>query len=89
MITYTRFLDTQLFQSDPGAGDAGYMAYFTSAVLDPSIITINVNQSWDEYIGFYVFLKTAPAPADMDKFASALTAYFAEHYPSQIGRAHV
>ena len=81
MITFTRLLNSQLFTVQSGSDGPGYMAYFTAANLDPTITSININQSWTEYIGFYIFLKTAPAESDLDKFISALVQYFATHAP--------
>lgn len=81
MITFNRFLDSQLFTIEVGT-DAGFFCYFTSAPLDPAITTIEINPSWDEYIGFYVFLKNAPAAADFGKLATALTTYFVTNYPN-------
>src|ERR1700733_7093057 len=81
MITFNRFLDSQLFTIGVNT-DAGFFCYFTSALLDPAITTIDINQSWDEYLGFYVFLKSAPAEADFGKLATALTTYFGTNYPN-------
>ncbi|MDO3645148.1 hypothetical protein [Mucilaginibacter sp. L3T2-6] len=81
MITFNRFLDSQLFIVEANT-DAGFFAYFTSAILDPSITSIDINPSWDDHLGFYVFLKTAPAEADLGKLSAALTTYFGTNYPS-------
>ncbi|MES2113317.1 MAG: hypothetical protein V4577_31485 [Bacteroidota bacterium] len=81
MITFSRFLDSQLFTIKANT-DAGFLGYFTSAVLDPAITTIDINPSWDEYLGFYVFLKSAPAEADLGDLAAALTTWFAGNYPN-------
>ena len=69
---------------ESGSEGPGYMAYVTSTILDPAITTININQSWTAYVGFYIFLKNAPAAADMDKFAAALSQYFAEYAPDAL-----
>lgn len=81
MITFNRFLDSQLFTLEANT-DAGYFCYFTSAVLDPAVIKIDINPSWDDYLGFYVFLKSTPAEADLSKLAAALTAWFSTNYPN-------
>ena len=81
MITFTRLSSSQLFTLKSGSQGPGYMAYFTSVVLDPGITTIDINPSWTDYIGFYIFLKSAPAEADLDKFAAALSQYFAQYAP--------
>lgn len=81
MITFIRFQDSQLFTIEANA-EAGFFAYFTSAVLNPAITTIAINPSWDEYLGFYVFLKSTPPETELGNLAAALTAYFATNYPN-------
>ncbi len=81
MITFARLSASQLFTVQSGSEGPGYMAYFTSTVLDPGITAIDINQSWGEYIGFYIFLKNAPAEADLDKFIAALVQYFTQYAP--------
>jgi len=82
MIKFTRFPGTQLFTPDAGSpAGSGYMAYFLSTVPDEFPETITINQSWDTYVGFYLFLKSAPKEADMEKFAAEVTKYFNKEYP--------
>ena len=83
MIQFIRFPGSQLFTPDAGsATGSGYMAYFLSKVPDEFPETITINQSWDSYVGFYLFLKSAPKEADMEKFAAEVTKYFAREYPA-------
>jgi len=82
MIQFVRFPGTQLFTTDAGSSSgSGYMAYFLSIVPDEFPETITINQSWNAYIGFYLFLKSAPKEADMEKFAAEVAKYFTAAYP--------
>src|SRR5690606_1686949 len=79
MITFIRHLDGQLFTVQSGSTDPGFMAYFSSTVLDKDIVEITINESWTTYIGFYIFLKDTPDINDM--FLSALSNYFEAQAP--------
>jgi|GEM_PF-776575 len=81
MITFTRLSDSQLFTVQSGSEDPGFMAYFSSTVLDKDIVALTINESWATYIGFYIFLKEAPDAGDIDTFLSALSSYFEEQAP--------
>src|SRR3546814_1030385 len=79
MITFIRHLDGQLFTVQSGSEGPGFMAYFSSTVLDTDIVEITINESWTTYIGFYIFLKDNP---DInDTFLSALSNYFETQAP--------
>jgi len=83
MINFKNLPGTQLFVPDAESpAGAGYMAYFLSKVPADFPQTIDVNKSWYDYTGFYLFLKAAPKEEDMPKFASGVTAYFNTNYPS-------
>lgn len=82
MITFIRHLDGQLFTVQSGSTEPGFMAYFSSTVLDKDIVEITINESWTTYIGFYIFLKDTPDINDM--FLSALSNYFEAQAPDTL-----
>lgn len=82
MVQFLRFQTSQLFVvAKNSSSGPGFFAYFISKLPDPVPETIAINDSWDNYVGFYLFMKEAPASDEsMEKFAADVTAYFNENY---------
>jgi hypothetical protein len=92
MIKFTRYHSTQLFLNSESATEQdGFFAYFVAAPPAPELVDITINQSWADYAGFYLFLKSAPLEANLSQFAADITAYFSKYYPecTQTGFAWV
>ena len=71
MTTFNRFQETTFYPSDEQTPGSGYLAYY---LLDESEApdSISYSDSWSDYQGVYLFLKSAPAPAKLTAFIRAL-----------------
>jgi hypothetical protein len=77
MIRFVNHVGTQLYVSQ-GAPGCGFLAYYLCLPPDPLPPELNMLQTWQDYKGFYLFLRTRPESLD------TLAAQIAGHLPGTI-----
>lgn len=74
MIRFIPYQSTRLYQPDSNSpAGAGYFAYFLWKQPEQLPQEIFISDSWDKYIGFYLFLKEAPTENNMQDFITKVT----------------
>jgi hypothetical protein len=85
MIRFVPFRTTPLYVLDSSSpGGDGYFAYFLWKAPDTLPAMITINESWEQYTGFYLFLRSVPADDHMQTFIDQLSAWLQAHMPDPV-----
>jgi hypothetical protein len=83
---FKRHADTRLFLTENVSG-AGVIAFYLiednrdSDILDPE--NIDLQESWESCVGYYLFFNIKEVPEDRNKFEAAITAFLEEKLEEQ------
>lgn len=76
MIRFIPYQTTRLYEPDNASPHgAGYFAYFLWKPPAQLPASITIAESWDSYIGYYLFMRTSPTPENMQDFITKLITY--------------
>lgn len=86
MIIFKPYQSTRLYEPDSNSPTgAGYFAYFFWKQPNELPKEISISDSWDRYIGFYLFLREAPTEKNMQDFITKLDEYLKDADASHTG----